>query len=170
MGGSVLAERQAGVARADLHVLAGVGDALADLVVHASRAEVREGARVGDLPSDGEAGGHAHHVRLGHTDLEKAFREEIERAAKDGFTPEEFDAAKSGWLKSQKVNRSGDAAVAGKLNQYLFLGRNMNWDADFENKVDKLSVTDVNAAVKKYLDYSKMIVVKAGDFKKTAKP
>lgn len=102
--------------------------------------------------------------------LEKAFREEIERAAKDGFTPEEFDAAKSGWLKSQKVSRSGDAAVAGKLNQYLFLGRNMNWDADFENKVDKLTVAEVNAAVKKYLDYSKMIVVKAGDFKKTAKP
>ncbi len=47
------------------------------------------------------------------------------------------------------------------------MGRNMNWDADFENRVDKLTVADVNAAIKKYLDYSKMIVVKAGDFGKS---
>ncbi len=102
--------------------------------------------------------------------LEKAFREEIERASKDGFTSEEFEAAKAGWLKSQKVSRSSDGTVASRLNQYLFMGRDMNWDADFENKVDKLSLADVNAAIKKYLDYSKMIVVKAGDFNKASKP
>ena len=102
--------------------------------------------------------------------LEKAFREEIERASKDGFTSEEFEAARAGWLKSQKVGRTNDASVASRLNQYLFMGRNMNWDADFENRVDKLTVADVNAAVKKYLDYSKMIVVKAGDFNKASKP
>lgn len=102
--------------------------------------------------------------------LEAAFKEEIEKAAKDGFTQEEFDAAKSGWLQSQKVNRSGDNGVAGKLNQYLFMDRTFNWDADFESKVEKLTLSDVNSAIKKYLDYSKLIVVKAGDFKKLEKP
>ncbi len=102
--------------------------------------------------------------------LETAFREEIERAAKDGFTAEEFEAARGGWLKSQKVSRSGDATVAGKLNQYLSMDRNMNWDADFESRVEKLTLAEVNAAMKKYLDYSKMIIVKAGDFKKVLKP
>jgi zinc protease len=98
--------------------------------------------------------------------LETAFREEIERAAKDGFTQEELDAAKSGWGKSRKVGRSADGQLAGTLNSYLFTGRTLKWDADFEQKVQNLSLAEVNAAFKKYLDYSKMIVVKAGDFSK----
>lgn len=101
--------------------------------------------------------------------LEAAFKEEIEKAAKDGFTQEELTAAKSGWLQSRKVSRSSDSGVAGTLNQYLFMDRTLNWDADFEKKVENLTLDQVNAAVKKYLDYSKMIIVKAGDFKK-AKP
>lgn len=44
--------------------------------------------------------------------LEVAFREEIERAAKEGFTAEELEAAKSGWLKSRKMNRSNDSGLA----------------------------------------------------------
>jgi hypothetical protein len=47
--GTVLTQRETRVAGADLHVLVGVGDALADLVVHAARAEVGEGAGEGDL-------------------------------------------------------------------------------------------------------------------------
>ncbi len=101
--------------------------------------------------------------------LEAAFKEEIEKAAKEGFTQEELTAAKSGWLQSRKVNRAGDNSVASTLNQYLFMNRSMQWDADFESKVEKLTLADVNTAIKKYLDYSKLIVVKAGDFKK-AKP
>jgi zinc protease len=50
------------------------------------------------------------------------------------------------------------------------MDRNMNWDADFESRVEKLTLAEVNAAMKKYLDYSKMIIVKAGDFKKVLKP
>jgi zinc protease len=36
--------------------------------------------------------------------------------------------------------------------------------------VAALTPEKVNAAIKKHLDYSKLIVVKAGDFKKTVKP
>jgi zinc protease len=102
--------------------------------------------------------------------LETAFREEIERVNKEGFTAEELEAAKSGWLKSRKVNRTGDNAVANTLSNYLFYGRDMNWDKKFEENVQNLTLEQVNAAMKKYLDYSKMITVKAGDFNKKAKP
>jgi zinc protease len=97
--------------------------------------------------------------------LEVAFREEMERAAKDGFTSAELDAAKVGWLKSRKVGRSGDAQLAAILNRYLFLGRDLLWDAKQEAAVEGLSLEQVNAAMKKYLDYSRTISVKAGDFK-----
>jgi zinc protease len=102
--------------------------------------------------------------------LETAFREEIERAAREGFTAEELEAAKSGFLKSRKVSRTSDNTLASRLNSYLEYGRDFNWDAKFEEKVQSLTPEQVNAAVKKYLDYSKMIVVKAGDFTKGAKP
>ena len=99
--------------------------------------------------------------------LELAFREEIERAAKDGFTAEELEAAKVGWLKSRKVGRSGDAELAGMLNRYLFLGRDLHWDARQEAAVESLTLDQVNAAMKKHLDFSRTITVKAGDFKKS---
>jgi zinc protease len=102
--------------------------------------------------------------------LETAFREEIERASKDGFTAEELEAARSGWLKSRKVNRTSDQVLANTLTNYLFIGRDLNWDKKFEESIQNLTLAQLNAATKKYLDYSKMIAVKAGDFEKKKKP
>ncbi|MBK8966089.1 MAG: insulinase family protein [Lewinellaceae bacterium] len=102
--------------------------------------------------------------------LEVAFREEIERATKDGFTAEELEAAKSGWLKSRKVSRASDSGLARTLSSYLYYDRDLNWDADFEKQVENLTLDQVNNVLKKYLDYEKMIIVKAGDFKKAEKP
>jgi len=84
--------------------------------------------------------------------LEVAFREEIERAAKEGFTAEELEAAKSGWLKSRKMNRSNDSGLAGTLNAYLFYDRDLNWDAQFEKSVETISLEQVKKKKKKHLD------------------
>jgi zinc protease len=97
--------------------------------------------------------------------LEVAFREEIEKASKDGFTEDELQQAKSGWLQGQKVNRSSDGSLAATLNLYLYLGRNLTWDAKLEDKVQSLTTTEVKTTVGKYLDFSKLTSVKAGDFK-----
>ncbi|MSU63422.1 MAG: insulinase family protein [Pedosphaera sp.] len=104
------------------------------------------------------------------TKLETAFREEIERAAKSGFTEEELVAAKSGWLQSRKVQRSSDSTLAQSLSSYLHYGRNFQWDEQREEAVRNLTVSQVNNVIGKRLDYSKMIIVKAGDFKKSAAP
>jgi zinc protease len=102
--------------------------------------------------------------------LEMAFREEIERAAKEGFTVEELESGKTGLLKSSKVQRSNDSSLASLLNRYLHYGRDLSRDAKLEEAVGNLTVAQVNEAIRKYLDYSKMITVKAGDFKEVAKP
>ena len=64
--------------------------------------------------------------------LEAAFKEEIARMLKDGFTAEEVEAAKSGYLQSRQVSRAQDNEQLGRSNTYLFLGRTFQWDADFE--------------------------------------
>jgi zinc protease len=102
--------------------------------------------------------------------LEEAFREEIERASKDGFTQEELEAAKSGWLKSRKVSRTSDAGLATTLSNYLFYGRDMFWDKKFEDQVERLTLDQVNTTIRKHLNYNRMIAVKAGHFDKKAKP
>jgi zinc protease len=99
--------------------------------------------------------------------LEAAFKEEMARAVKDGFTAEEVAAAKSGWLQSRQVSRAQDNELATRLNAYLYLGRTLAWDADFERKVAALTPEEINAAMRRHIDPSKLIIIKSGDFAKT---
>lgn len=96
--------------------------------------------------------------------LEAAFREEIERALKDGFTPEEVAAAKTGYLQSRTVSRTQDSGLARTLNGYLYLDRTMTWDADFEQKIAALTPEQIVAALRRHLDPAKLVIIKAGDF------
>ncbi len=101
--------------------------------------------------------------------LEQAFKEEIERVVKEGFTADELKAAKSGYLQQRQVSRAQDAALAGMLSQDLYLNRSMQWQADLDKKIDSLTPADVKAAAAKYIDYDKITVIKAGDFEKARK-
>src|SRR6266508_1989949 len=82
--------------------------------------------------------------------LEAAFKEEIARMLKDGFTSEEVEAAKSGYLQSRQVSRAQDNELASRLNNYLFINRDFKWDADFEAKIKALTPEQINAAMRKY--------------------
>lgn len=98
--------------------------------------------------------------------LEAAFKEEIARMLKDGFTSEEVEAAKSGYLQSRQVSRAQDNELAGRLIQYLFLKRTLLWDADLDAKLKSLTPEQINAAMRRHMDPSKLTIVKAGDFAK----
>jgi len=102
--------------------------------------------------------------------LEAAFKEEIARALKDGFTADEVTAAKSGYLQSRQVNRAQDAGLSRTLASYLFLNRTLAWDADFEKRVADLTPDQIAAAMRRHIDPSKITIIEAGDFAKpTAK-
>ncbi|MGI9069136.1 MAG: M16 family metallopeptidase [Pyrinomonadaceae bacterium] len=98
--------------------------------------------------------------------LEAAFKEEIARMLKDGFTAEEVEAAKSGYLQSRQVSRAQDNELAGRLNQYLFLKRTLQWDGDLDAKLKALTPEEINAAMRRHMDSSKITIVKSGDFAK----
>lgn len=98
--------------------------------------------------------------------LEETFKEEILKATNEGFTSEEIASAKTGWLQSRMVGRAQDTSVAGTLNNYLFTDRDYFWDEALEQKVQALTVEEVNAAIKKHLHFDKLNMVKAGDFAK----
>ena len=98
--------------------------------------------------------------------LEAAFKEEIARMLKDGFTSEEVEAAKSGYLQSRQVSRAQDNELAGRLNSYLFTGRTLKWDSDLDVMLKALTPEQINAAMRRHIDPSKITIVKAGDFAK----
>lgn len=100
--------------------------------------------------------------------LEQAFKEEIAKVIESGFTAEELEAAKTGWLQQSEVGRSNDRSLASSLENNLYLNRDMQKAAELETKVSNLTAEQVNAVMKKYLkDPEKFIYVKAGDFEKS---
>ena len=101
--------------------------------------------------------------------LEKAFKEEIDRARKDGFTAEELEAAKSSWVQSQQMNRAQDRSMASALGANAYLKRDMQWSKKLEDKVMALTPEQVSAAVAKYIDTEKMVILRAGDFERVEK-
>lgn len=98
--------------------------------------------------------------------VEKASLEELERFLKDGITQAELDAAKKGFLDQRKVRRANDTALASMLDDGLQIGRTLAFEAELEKKLAGLTVEQVNAAVKKHFDPKKLIMIRAGDFKK----
>lgn len=103
--------------------------------------------------------------------LEKAYREEVEKLAKDGITADELKAAKTAVLQNSQVERAQDGYLTYKWSRYLGKpeGRTFTYDAEFEKRIAALTPEQVSAAAKKYIDYSKLTIVKAGDFAKAAK-
>ena len=98
--------------------------------------------------------------------LEAAFKDELAKLLKDGFTAEEIAGAKTGLLQGRQLSRAQDRELAGRLNNYLFLNRTIAWDAEFDKKLESLTVEQVNAAMKKYMSPENITIIKAGDFAK----
>jgi zinc protease len=101
--------------------------------------------------------------------VEAAFKDEVAKAIKDGFTVAEVVAAKSGILQQRLQSRAQDGSLAGGLASNLYLGRTYAWSAALEAKIDALKADEVSAAFKKHIDPAKITIVKAGDFAKVAK-
>lgn len=102
--------------------------------------------------------------------VERGMREELDRAVKAGFTPDEIKLGKSGLLQEREQARANDGELAVQLVRNLYVGRTMQFEEGLDTKVKSLSVADVGASLKKYVDPAKMLMVKAGDFKKVAAP
>lgn len=96
--------------------------------------------------------------------VEAAFKEEIAKALKDGFTPEEIAKAKSGYLQQRQVSRAQDAELANKLGSYRYLNRKLAFDAEVEKKIAALTPAQINAALRAYLKPNDIAIIKAGDF------
>ena len=91
---------------------------------------------------------------------------ELAGMVKSGVSDKELADAKKSYAKVWEGRIAEDDFVIGELNQGLFLGRTLEYWKDLNSKIEKLTVADVNAAVKRFIDPEKLAKVRAGDLAK----
>jgi len=96
--------------------------------------------------------------------LEAAFKEEIARALKDGFTADELEGARKGWLQQRSVGRTQDGSLATRIHGLAYFDRTLAWDVELDERIKALTVDDLNRALRRFVDLDRMMIVKAGDF------
>ena len=101
--------------------------------------------------------------------LQNAMREETERLVRDGVTAQELTDAKKSMLEEAKISLAQDGALSGTLLGQLSTGRTMDYTAQRLEKIENANLADVNAAIRKYMDWSRLVHVHAGDFAGAAK-
>jgi zinc protease len=103
--------------------------------------------------------------------VQLGFREEIERLIAEGVTEEEVKNAVNGWVQGQNVSRAKDNELSSVINNNIYYNRDMSYHQQMEERMSRLTVADVNAAIQKYLKpFEQWTVVNAGDFKETPAP
>ena len=108
-------------------------------------------------------------VSTNPTNIDKvtaAVTEELQRYLKDGPTDKEVADAKQAFVESQKVGRTGDAAIASQIASNLDTGRTFAFAADQEKAILALTPSRVLEAFRKYIDPQRLVVIRAGDFQK----
>jgi zinc protease len=98
--------------------------------------------------------------------VETAVVEELTEFLANGPTPTELMDAQKAYLESQKVSRTGDAAIAGQIVNNLHLDRTFAYTREQEKRIAALTPEDIKAAFRKYVEPKKLVIIRAGDFKK----
>ncbi len=98
--------------------------------------------------------------------VEKAVKEEIAKALKDGFTQEELDANKKSYMNTRTTSLGMDNTLINLVNTQLQYNVPLEWYDELNTKIQALKLPEVNAALKKYINPDDLTSVYAGDFNK----
>jgi zinc protease len=96
--------------------------------------------------------------------VETAWREEMARAQKDGFTAAELKEARDSLLSYRRLSRSQDSVVTGQAASNLYLDRKFALSQQTDDRIAALTLDEVNAAWRKYIDPARVALAWGGDF------
>ena len=92
------------------------------------------------------------------------FSEVLENVLADGFTDEELEIARRGYLDQQQSARANDGQVAAMLANSLFLNRPLSFTAEQEAAIEALTADEIVAAMRRHIDPAKLTIIRGGDF------
>jgi zinc protease len=93
--------------------------------------------------------------------------DELEKLLRMGIGRQELEDAKKAYLKETRVHRANDGYLATILAEELFNQRTFAYYAELERKIASLTAEQVTAAVRRHIVPQKLVIVHAGDFKKS---
>ncbi|MFU8878504.1 MAG: M16 family metallopeptidase, partial [Wenzhouxiangellaceae bacterium] len=96
--------------------------------------------------------------------LEEVLQEELVKAVEEGFTEEELESGRTGFLQQQRLIRSDDGRLAGLLATGLYLDRDLYFNAEREARLAEVTLDEVNRAIANWLKPDAMSTAIAGDF------
>lgn len=104
--------------------------------------------------------------------LDSALHQEVDKAIKGGFTQDELNKSVASWQEQNRTMLGSNENLAGIIRSFLQNDRDLNQFTEFGDKIKALTLDAVNAALRKYFDKSKLVMVYGGDFEKgkTANP
>jgi zinc protease len=97
--------------------------------------------------------------------VERAYREELARALKDGFTEQEVASAKVALLNFRRLARAQDDRLAQALQRNLELDRTFAFAQRIDTALSALAAGPVSAALRAQIKPEQLAFVLAGDFK-----
>ena len=127
--------------------------------------DVRSGVTWGSVEANSEWHASAIFAPQNQPKVEAAFREELARALKDGFTLQELNEGQRGLLSFRRLSRAQDGTLASALASNLYLGRTFAKSAQVDAALAGLTLDQVNAALRKYVKPEVFAAAFAGDFK-----
>jgi zinc protease len=91
-------------------------------------------------------------------------RRELDKWWDGGITAQELAQRKTNLIGTYEVSLSTTTGMAGAMLLTLERGKPLSWLDDLPKAINALTVQQVNAAIRKYLDPKKMVLVEAGSF------
>ncbi|WHT37774.1 pitrilysin family protein [Myroides sp. mNGS23_01] len=100
------------------------------------------------------------------TEVETAINDEFAKLVANGITEDELKANKTSWKNARQTNLGSDNYLLSLSNMRLMYDTPFSDFDKLNAEIDKLTVKQVNAAIKKYLQPSKFTTIYVGDFTK----
>ncbi|AKS40910.1 M16 family metallopeptidase [Wenzhouxiangella marina] len=96
--------------------------------------------------------------------LVDSLTDELQTIIEAGFSDEEVEAGKRGYLQQQAVIRANDSSLVNTLGNNRYLERDLGFQEAIEAAIEALDAEQVNAALRRHFDPSVLNLSMAGDF------
>lgn len=96
--------------------------------------------------------------------LLEVLKEELNKVVEEGFTQDELEAGRQGWLQQREVARGNDQELMITINNNLAVGRDMLREEQLDMAIRDLDLDTLNEAAKRHLRPERLTIVIAGDF------
>jgi zinc protease len=100
--------------------------------------------------------------------VEASLIDELTKTLKNGFTAAELAAAKKAMRDERVSARTSDAGLLNLIASREQWGRTLAWDGALDEKLQSLTLEQVNSAFRRHVNPEALAIVKGGDFARVA--